>query len=94
MPANKKFLTKSAWTKLFKIFIGIVGGYFVTISFHAALTRIFPQEYVIVTSFITGYILWATLLLFAFLIKQVWKTWMLYVVLTALFSGIYFISVN
>ena len=91
MPANKKYLTQSPWTKFSKILIGTLGGYLVTISFHAALTRIFPLEYVMVTSFITGYLLWATLLLFAFIIKQAWKTWTIYTALIVVFSGIYFI---
>ncbi|MFD2148257.1 hypothetical protein [Mucilaginibacter antarcticus] len=91
MPANKKYLNKSGWTKLSKILAGTVGGYLVTISFHAALTRLFPLDRVMVTSFITGYLLWATLLLFAFLIKQAWKTWAIYVGLIALFSGLYLI---
>lgn len=61
MPANKKYLTKSPWTKFSKILAGSVGGYLVMISFHAALTKILPQDYVMVTSFVTGYLLWATL---------------------------------
>ncbi|PQA56844.1 hypothetical protein [Siphonobacter curvatus] len=91
MPANKKYLTQSPWIKLSKILAGSVGGYLVTLSFHAALTRLIPKEYVIVTSFITGYLLWATLLLVAFLIPKAWKTWALYVVLIGICTGIYLI---
>ncbi|WP_420155170.1 hypothetical protein [Siphonobacter sp.] len=91
MPANKKYLTQSPWIKLSKILAGSVGGYLVTISFHAALTRMFPKEYVIATSFITGYLLWATLLLMAFLIPKAWKTWALYVMLIGICTGIYLI---
>jgi hypothetical protein len=90
MPANKKYLTKSPWIKLSKIVAGSLGGYLVTISFHAALTRLFPKEYVMVTSFITGYLLWATLLLVAFLIPQAWKTWAIYALAIGVCSGIYF----
>ncbi|RCH53845.1 hypothetical protein DJ568_14995 [Mucilaginibacter hurinus] len=93
MPANKKYLTKSAWTKFSKILAGSLGGYLVTISFHAALTRIFLPKDVIITSFITGYLLWAVLLLFAFLIRQAWKTWALYTVLTVVFAGIYYLPI-
>lgn len=93
MPANKKHLTKSGWTKLSKILAGTVGGYLLTISLHAALTRLFPVDKVMVTSFITGYLLWATLLLVAFLIKQAWKTWVIYVGLIALFSVLYLIPI-
>ncbi len=91
MPANKKYLTRSPWTKLSKILAGSLGGYLVTISFHAALTRLFPKEYVVVTSFITGYLLWATLLLVAFLIPKAWQTWAVYVVITGICSGIFFL---
>lgn len=91
MPANKKYLTKSPWVKLSKLLAGIIGGYVVTIAFHAALTRVFPKENVIVTSFITGYLLWATLLLTAFLIPQPWKTWAIYLTIAGVCSGIYVI---
>ena len=91
MPANKKHLTKSPWTKASKIIIGTIGGYLVTISFHAALTRLFPVVDVIITSFITGYLLWAALLLFAFLIKRAWQTWAIYIALIVVFSAIYLI---
>ncbi|MES2653249.1 MAG: hypothetical protein V4663_16030 [Bacteroidota bacterium] len=86
MPANKKYLTKSPWLRLSKILAGTIGGYTVMFSFHMVLTKVFPQENVIATSFFTGYLLWAILLLFAFLAKNVWKVWAVYVMLTLLFS--------
>ncbi|MES2810623.1 MAG: hypothetical protein V4619_18450 [Bacteroidota bacterium] len=94
MPANKKYLTKSGWTKLSKILVGVIGGYLVSLSFHAALTRFFPLENVMITSFVTAYVLWATLLLFAFLIKKAWQTWALYTVLVVVFSGIYMLPIG
>ncbi len=86
MPANKKYLTKSPWLRSIKILVGFVGGYIVMFSFHLMLTKIFPQENVIATSFFTGYILWAILLLVAFLVKNVWKVLAAYAILTLLFS--------
>ena len=86
MPANKKYLTKSPWLRLLKIIVGFIGGYIVMFSFHLMLTKIFPQENVIATAFFTGYILWAILLLVAFLIQNVWKVLAAYTVLTLLFS--------
>lgn len=86
MPANKKYLTKSPWLRLSKILAGAVGGYTVMFSFHMLLTKVFPQENVIATSFFTGYLLWAVLLLLAFLAKNVWKVWAAYLLLTVLFS--------
>lgn len=92
MPANKKYLTKSPWIRLSKIFIGVIGGFTVMLSFHLLLTRIFPPENVIATAFFTGYILWAILLLVAFLVKNVWKVWGIYTGLTLLFSLPYLIA--
>ena len=55
-------------------------------SFHMLLTKVFPQENVIATSFFSGYILWAILLLYAFIAKSVWRVWAAYMALTVLFS--------
>ncbi len=86
MPAKKKYLTKSPWVRLSKILAGTVGGYTVMFSFHLMLTKLFPQENVIATSFFSGYLLWATLLLIAFLAKNAWKVWAAYAILTLVFS--------
>jgi len=89
MPANKKYLTKSPWLRLAKILVGTIGGYVVMFSFHLLICKIFAQRDVIVTSFITGYIVWAILLLLAFLSKSVWKIFTIYLVLTLVFSAMY-----
>lgn len=86
MPANKKYLTKSPFERLMKITAGFVGGYAVMISAHLALTAILNKEAVVATAFFTGYILWAILLLCAFLAKSWWKVWIVYIALTAVFS--------
>ncbi|WP_316832282.1 hypothetical protein [Pedobacter aquatilis] len=91
MPANKKHLTKSPWLRLAKILTGTIGGYLVMFTFHLLLCKIFPKENVVATSFITGYTLWAILLLVAFLGKKVWKVAGIYLVLTLIFSGAYLI---
>lgn len=91
MPANKKYLTKSPWVRLSKILAGSIGGYTVMLSLHLLLTRIFPRQDVVVTSFITGYILWAFLLLAAFLAQKSWKVWLSYGGLTVLFTALYLI---
>jgi hypothetical protein len=84
MPANKKYLS-SPWQRFLKITAGFIGGYCVMISFHLLMTQIFENKNVIMTAFITGYILWAILLLVAFLAKSGWKIWGIYLLLTILF---------
>ncbi|TGE21016.1 hypothetical protein [Hymenobacter metallicola] len=91
MPANTKYLTKSPWLRFSKIMAGTVGGYAVMLSLHLLLTTIFPRENVVVTAFFTGYILWAFLLLWAFIARNVWKVWATYIGLTLLFSLPYLI---
>jgi len=92
MPANKKYLTKSGWLRLSKIGAGVLGGYAVMMSAHLLLARIFPPSKVIITSFITGYILWAFLLLWAFIAPHVWKVWLVYLLLTLIFLLPYIIQ--
>lgn len=89
MPAKKKYLTASPWLRLSKILAGTVGGYAVMLSFHLFLCKFISNEIVIVTSFITGYVLWAFLLLGAFIIKNVMKVWLVYISLSLLFSTLF-----
>lgn len=86
MPANKKYLTQSPWMRLSKILAGTVGGYAVMFSFHLFLAAFLPQEKVVATSFLTGYLLWAFLLLYAFIARNVWIVWGIYIVCTAVFA--------
>jgi hypothetical protein len=92
MPAKKKYLTKSGWLRTSKILAGAVGGYTVMFSLHLLLCRVFSREDVIVTSFFTGYILWAFLLLWAFVARNVWIVWLTYAGLTLVFSLPYLIA--
>ncbi|MBT2559425.1 hypothetical protein J7E24_16680 [Hymenobacter sp. ISL-91] len=86
MPANKKYLTTSPWLRFSKIMAGAAGGYAVMLSLHLLLTTVFPRENVLATAFFTGYILWAFLLLWAFVARNVWHVWLTYLGLTLLFA--------
>jgi len=92
MPANKKYLTKSPWVRLARIVAGTAGGYLIMISFHLCLAAIFPKENVIATSFFTGYVLWACLLLWAFLEVKLWRLYLSYIGLALLFTSLYMLN--
>lgn len=92
MPANPKYLTKSKWQRFAKITAGILGGYLVSMSFHLALATWLNQGSVIVTLSFSGFILWAVLLILAFLAKSGWKIWAIYLLLTLLFLGIIYLG--
>ena len=89
MPANKKYLS-TPFQRFLKITAGFIGGYVVMISFHVLVTHIFEKKNVVATACFTGYLLWAVLLLLAFLAKSGWKIWGIYLVVAVLFSLPYF----
>ena len=91
MPANKKYLS-TPFQRFLKITAGFIGGYVVMISFHVLVTHIFEKKDVVATACFTGYLLWAVLLLLAFLAKSGWKIWGLYLLLAAVFSLPYFFN--
>ncbi|WP_420583377.1 hypothetical protein [Reichenbachiella sp.] len=88
MPANKKHLTKSLHQRIAKISAAILGGYLVTMSLHLALAQWLDRSTVLITATFTGFILWAALMVVAFLGKNGWKTWGVYLLLTAVFMGV------
>lgn len=92
MPANPKYLAKSNWQRFAKISAGILGGYMVSMSLHLALASWLNHINVIVTLAFTGFILWAILMIFAFLAKNGWKIWAIYLLTTLLFSGLVYLG--
>ena len=92
MPANKKYLS-SPGQRFLKITAGILGGYFVTIFFHNALGSLFEEKgALIITTAYSSFLLWAALLVLAFIAKNGWKVWGLYVLLTLIFAGVIFLN--
>ena len=87
MPANKKYLTKSPLTRISKIAAGFFGGYAVSVSLHLLLARYFNPGDVLITAYFSCIMLWAVLLLLPFLVERVWKVWLIYAVLTLIFSA-------
>lgn len=86
MPANKKYLTKSVSQRIAKISAGLIGGYLVTVSLHMALAYWIDHVNVLLTLRFGGFILWVGLLILAFIGKNGWKTWTLYLFITLVFS--------
>ncbi|MEO8532779.1 MAG: hypothetical protein ABI441_03475 [Flavobacterium sp.] len=91
MPANPKYLTQSKWQRFAKITAAILGGYFVSVSFHLALASWFNRVNIIMTMAFTGFILWVALMVIAFLAKSGLKIWGIYLLLTLLFCGIIYL---
>lgn len=92
MPANKKHLTKSPWQRFAKLSAGFVGGYLLTTSFFMALAFWIDHKAVLLTLRFAGFILWAGLLIVAFLAKNGWKVWGIYLSLSLFFSLIIYLG--
>jgi hypothetical protein len=86
MPANPKYLTQSKWQRFAKITAAILGGYFVSVTFHLALAAWLNRANVLMTMAFSGFILWVALMVVAFLAKSGWKIWGIYILLTLAFS--------
>jgi len=89
MPANKKYLATPK-QQFLKTTAAILGGYLVSTTFHMALVFFFNPVTVIITSSYSSFLLWVGLMVVAFLAKNGWKIWALYIILSLLFSTIIF----
>lgn len=88
MPANRKYLTTSKWQRFAKISAAILGGYLVSATFHIALASWFNHVTVIITSTYSAFIVWATLMIFAFLAKNGWRIWGIYILVSLTLVGV------
>lgn len=86
MPANKKHLTKSISQRFAKISAGFIGGYMITVTLHMALAFWVNHVNVLMTLRYAGFLLWAVLFLLAFLVRNGWKIWGVYLLVTLVFS--------
>ena len=94
MPANTKYLTASKWQRFLKISAGILGGYMVSVSLHLALAAWLDRTVVIMTSAFSAFILWAALIVVAFLAKNGWKIWGLYLIISVVLLFIFYVGKN
>lgn len=92
MPANTKYLTKSPWQRFAKISAGILGGYLLTTCLHLTLAVWFDPATVLITSTFTAFILWAGLMILAFLARNGWKVWLWYLLACLALCGIYLLG--
>ncbi|MDJ1469310.1 hypothetical protein [Xanthocytophaga flava] len=90
MPAKKEYLTTPRQRTL-KISAAVLGGYFVSITFHLFLATILPdRNIVMLTATFTLFLLWGILMIVPFLAQNGWKIWGVYLLLICIFSSITF----
>ncbi len=94
MPANPKYLTKSPWQRFAKISAAILGGYMVSVALHLVLASWFDRINVVISSTYSSFILWAVLMVLAFLAKNGWRIWGIYLLATFLLGIIIYFGNN
>lgn len=95
MPANNKYLTPSPSQRFAKITAAILGGLVIAVLFHMILASWFDHVAVIITSTFSAFILWAVLMVVAFLGKNGWKVLGIYILVSlVLFVIFYFGNQN
>lgn len=92
MPANKKHLTTSPYQKIAKTTAAFIGGYIVTEAFFIALISWTDAGALIFTLRYAGFILWTVLMILAFISKNGWVIWGLYILITLLLYGVAHLS--
>ncbi|PIB34777.1 hypothetical protein BFP72_04840 [Reichenbachiella sp. 5M10] len=94
MPANPKYLTSSIHQRVAKISAAILGGYILSTVTHLALASWFDKATILITATYSGFILWAILMIIAFIGKNGWITWGIYLLLSALCVGILYLGIT
>ncbi|SIQ31609.1 hypothetical protein [Maribacter ulvicola] len=90
MPANTKYLNASFWPRFSKITAAFLGGFMVSTLFHLAIASWFNHLNVIITSTYSAIILWCGLMIVAFLAKNGWKIWAIYILSSIILAIIIF----
>ncbi|MBP2834227.1 hypothetical protein J8281_18670 [Aquimarina sp. U1-2] len=81
MPANQKYLssTRQRWLK---ITAGVIGGYLVTMLIHNAIgIHLANKGAIALTSAFSAFFTWVGLMVWAFMSKNGWKIWGIYLLI-------------
>ena len=92
MPAKKEYLTTTGQRAL-KLSAGILGGYVLSTCLHLLVAVVTPfREQILLSSTFTFFLCWAGLMVLAFLARNGWKIWGIYLVSSVVFSGIIYLA--
>lgn len=92
MPAKKEYLTTPA-QRILKITAGLIGGYALAVATLMVIGVLLPYRIeVIVTGAFSVFVLWIAFIIIAFLARNGWMIWGIYLLITLFFSTvIYFL---
>ena len=82
MPANKKYLITSGWTKTSKFLAAFLGSLIALTSAVMAFSSWFDPYTVLWTASYWSFIIWIFLMLMVYLIRKAWVAWLILVGIT------------
>ena len=93
MPAKNEYLTTPGQRAL-KITAGLIGGYFLSVAIQMVLSVLIPNRTaVILTGAFSVFMLWVAFMVLAFLARNGWIIWGIYLVSTLVCAAIiYFLK--
>ena len=83
MPANKKYLMTSGWSKASKFIASIIGGFVATFSLHFTLALFMDRTVLLSTSIFSVFIVWVLFMLWIYKMKRNWHVWTMIAIFTA-----------
>lgn len=88
MPANPKYLS-SPGQRALKISAGLLGGYLLSTSLHL-VAALLPEIGInlLVSGTFSGFLLWVVFMVLAFLARNGWTVWGIYLLLSLIFGFI------
>ncbi|UII25717.1 hypothetical protein LVD15_20775 [Fulvivirga maritima] len=92
MPANKKYLAKSGWTKASKLLASLVGGVVASVSIHLALALWLGAEYIAPISLCSIFMLWGFFMAIVYWIKKPWMAWSVLTLVSLISIGFIYIE--
>lgn len=89
MPANKKYLIKSGWTKTSKFLAAFLGSLIALTSMVIAFSSWLDPNVVLWTASYWSFIIWIFLMLLVYWIRKAWAAWLILLGIT-LVSALFF----
>lgn len=86
MPANPKYLIKSNRLKFAKLSAALLGSFLVTASLHLLVAAYSDPGIILKSAQFSFFIIWVGLMFVPYLIKDAWKSWLLFIGLTIVFT--------
>lgn len=92
MPARQEYLSATG-QRILKITAGLVGGYMLSLAVHLLIAALFPalQADVMLTAAYLIFLLWVVFMIIAFMAKNGWKIWVIYLSSTIILGAIIYL---